>query len=236
MNINISINVPVRKNCPWIKGLVESFIKNTSDPSKVELILGIDHNDTTTRFFADNIKMMILDKRGQKMDLWIFNNKMCEMARGKLLWDLPDDFLIMTPNYDQMLLPFTIEAETKVFRVMPKPQEGGDFHPLYSRKYYNLMGRMGLHDIVSYNNTLFEKLPIERNIQFPALYIKDRRVTGELNNDVYFTLPDGNKVNATYFIPSDADSAPNGWGWDKKTFDEIDKDAAILLKAIKEGA
>ncbi len=244
-NIKISINCAVRRNCPWISGLVESFLKNTSDPNSVELFLGIDHNDTTTRFFAPNIKIMVLDQRCHKQDLWLYNNYMYELSRGKLLFEIADDFFIMTLGWDTLLEPYLADADKKIFRIQTKPHEGGDFHPIYSRKYYEVLGRMGLHDITSYNNTVFERLPADRTIHLDSIHLRDRRTTGELNEDTKFTLPDGKIVNGlfgtengsavTYFTAEEG-AIPNGWGWDQKTFDEIDKDAAMLLKAIKEGA
>ncbi len=102
-----------------------------------------------------------------------------------------------------------------------------------------------MHDITSYNNTVFERLPIERTIHLNSIHLKDRRITGELNHESKFVLPDGKVVDGLYgterniengFFDSELGCLPNGWGWGKETFDEIDKDVAKLLKAIKEGA
>jgi hypothetical protein len=244
--IKISINCAVRRNCPWISGLVDSFLENTVYPDSVELILGIDHRDTTTRFFAPNVKTLVLDQRCHKADLWIYNNLMYEISRGKLLAEVADDFFIMTPGWDRILFPYCDEAEKKIFRIVTQPYEGGDFHPFYSRKYYEVLGHMGIHDITSYNNTVFEKLPSERTLRVDNVLLRDRRVTGNLSHDTKFVLPDGRIVDGLYGTEPNPDGStdfgseegciPNNWGWGPETHAEISKDVSKLLKAIAEGA
>jgi hypothetical protein len=186
---------------------------------------------------------MVIDQRCHKGDLWLYNNLMYEISAGKLLAEIADDFFIMTPGWDTLLEPYLADADKKIFRITTKPYEGGDFHPFYSRKYYEVLGHLGIHDITSYNNTVFERLPIERTIHLDAILLRDRRVMGELSHETKFVLPNGQEVDGTYgseyssavkYFAAEEGCIPNDWGWGEETFHQIDRDVAKLLKAITE--
>ena len=57
--MTISVLLPTRKRVPLIKKCVESLLDNASDPSKIQLLFGVDDDDQKSMDFLKDIKYPI---------------------------------------------------------------------------------------------------------------------------------------------------------------------------------
>jgi len=222
--IKLSIFVPVRRNCPWIEGFINSFRTNTYHPENVELILGIDHKDMTTRFFDPNILTVVLDKRKQRVGINDYINRLAKLCKGELLWCLGDDFKIVTSRYDEVLEPYS-KLGDKIYKFQPKNELKGNLYQILTRKYLEVTGRFGLYDGVSWYNTVFAQLPQDRTVTIDQLVIHDRELTGEIPSKDFFHLQ-----------PEDGVVFDDTWWGSEECKKQIQIDTQKLLQAIKEGA
>lgn len=216
----LSVFVPVRRDCPWIKGLTDSLIRNASDASKIEIFLGIDHNDRTTRIFHPSVYTIVLDKRAQKDGLMDYSNRMAELSHGKWMWELADDYLMKTQNFD---LLFPEDKWNKVYRIHPNPTNGGNLYMSFSRGMYETLGRMKGHaSAESWINFVFDKLSQDRNIHLDDLFIEDRRITGDIPGEMFKWIEPEISINVVQ--------------WDSpEMYAIIDKDAALIEAAFARG-
>ncbi len=54
--MSVSILLPTRKRVPLLKKCVESLLDNASDPSKIQLLYGVDDDDQDTIDFLKDDK------------------------------------------------------------------------------------------------------------------------------------------------------------------------------------
>jgi len=106
----ISIFLPTRYRLPFcLPRAIESIVYNSSSKENFEIIFGVDNDDQYTLSFLKqlpkdiNYQIVSLDPPGYKR-LYIYFDKMSEIAKGDFFWLFPDDVEILTRNWDLEIL------------------------------------------------------------------------------------------------------------------------------------
>jgi hypothetical protein len=186
--MDVSLITPVRQNSIWIEDFVKSFREMTVEPKKVELLLGISYTDTKTRFFDDNIQMLIVDDRKRRWGVGDYQNKLASISKGKLLWMIHDDCRIKTKGWDQLLAPYAEKYAGSPYCLLPnKMDNGGTSYPMVTRKYYDICGRFtGITQSDAWIWQVFKYLPPDRTIQIDELIMEDRRFSEHIPLEAFF--------------------------------------------------
>ena len=223
---NLSIIIPVRRNCPWLKYFLDSFFINTNNHENVELLLGIAHDDTLGIIEGFNIKNIRLDQRKRKFGVPEYTNHLALASTGKLVWWLSDECIIKTKGYDELLTEYANKYTDKIYKFSPNGIDGGGWaYPILTKKWIEKTGKFADHvSIDSWLSTIGGYLPPERSITIDNLVIEDRRVTGKINYE----------ESHKSVLPPEVPYTVLEWGG-KEVMEKCKKEADILLKAIIEG-
>lgn len=222
---DISIIMPVRKNCPWIGYFLDSFSKNTVDTDGIEVILGLAEDDSTTKIEHKNIRTIRLDQRRRKFGVGDYTNKLASETTGDLIWWLSDECVINTHGYDNVLRIFSKHSVGKIYTFCAYMNGfSGWLYPMITRKWLDTTGRWGNHvSIDSWISEIRSQLPPERSIEIQAVDIEDRHLTGKITDKEAYNLQPEVPFD---HIPWESDL----------TRKDIQVDLDKIRKAIGEGA
>jgi hypothetical protein len=145
----ISLLIPTRGRPSILLRSLESIIHSASSTENYEILFGVDKDDTNTTTFLNelsilkekqvNYKVYLFDPLGYKQ-LHVYFNFLAEQTNGDLLWVFPDDYEILTKNWDLELL----QNKDDLYIYVPFGNEAWTFSlaPIISKKWFNLTGRI----------------------------------------------------------------------------------------------
>lgn len=156
----ISFILPTRKRLPYaIKTLTATF-NSCSDPSKLEILLGIDEDDTESLQLIPFLKgynvsyKILVTKRYGYHNLHLYVNDLCKLASKDYVWLWNDDIEIKEANWDKIIESHLLPA-LAVYDFQYKGT-GNLYFPLVPKKIIDWLGHFSLnahndtwmHDIV----------------------------------------------------------------------------------------
>ena len=128
----ITITIVTRKQVSKLKECINSFI-NTSDTSinNFEIIVKIDFDDYETIDFIKefnnenkNISFIINSRQNGYSSLHNFQTDMFNLARGKYIIPIGGDILMLTPNWNSLLINYLTEFKFYFTNYQQKDKSG----------------------------------------------------------------------------------------------------------------
>jgi hypothetical protein len=161
----ISFLLPTRKRTHWLHETLDNIKQKTKNHEDIEILLGIDNDDTDTLYFVHNFLQssslnitQVITKRFGYHNLHEYINRLCAVSSGKLLFLWNDDALIETQDWDVFIREEYNNKKTDyVVYDFPNNHSGFVF-PLVSRKIYECLGHFSLQ---THNDTWMQKIVIE---------------------------------------------------------------------------
>ena len=191
----ISVILPTRGRRDVLKKSVESLINNASDPSRIELLLGIDEDDAgLNEFIKDEMAPFLKSKKVEARanifkpigyeNLHVYINTLAGASSGEWIFFWNDDCLMKTKNWDN-----NIDKHTGKFKLLaPKDNHNGHPYailPIVPRDWFILLGHLSQNaqndawlSHIAYMLDIFERIDVE--------IIHDRAdITGNNNDDTF---------------------------------------------------
>ena len=191
----ITVLLPTRGRPELLKRSIESLIDKASDPSQIELMLGIDEDDqATTEYIKDNIAPYLQDKGVEARanifkplgyeNLHTYVNTLAGNGQGEWLFFWNDDGIMTTEGWDEV-----IDSYTGQFKLLaPRDNHNGHpyaIFPIVPRDWYILIGHLSQNaqndawlSHIAYMLDIFERIDVE--------FIHDRAdITGNNNDETF---------------------------------------------------
>ncbi len=191
----ISILLPTRGRKDVMLSSVEGLLSKASDPSRLELLLGIDDDDDGIQEFVKENLAPVCNKLGVECKAQIFPplgygklhhyvNTLAAHATGEWLFFWNDDGLMVTQGWDDVI--DTYNGEFKLLG--PKDNHNGHpyaIFPIVPRDWFVLMGHLSQNaqndawlSHIAYMLDIFERIDVE--------FIHDRAdITGNNDDDTF---------------------------------------------------
>lgn len=162
----ISILLCIRKNSKFFSKFLTSYLLNTHNPMRVELLVMASKHDVWNQdlfeLHQERLKVFYEDRKMGKNGRHLFFNDLAEIAEGDWLWHMCDDHYLYM-DYDEYLLNYIRENNIDPKQaniIVPRVENSGSVSHLISRGWYEATKRIGYHpNIDSYLNNLSEFLP-----------------------------------------------------------------------------
>lgn len=195
MSTVISVLLPTRGRKEMLKRSLESLIDTASDPSRIQVLLGIDEDDTgVLDYVRDNVapymqskgvdcKAQIFQPMGYK-NLHRYVNQLAASATGEWIFFWNDDGVMLSQDWDNV-----IESYNGQFKLLaPKDNHNGHpyaIFPILPTDWYRLMDHLSLNaqndawlSHLAYMLDIFERIDVE--------FLHDRAdLTGNNNDDTF---------------------------------------------------
>jgi len=189
--MKISILLPTRGRTEVLKASLMSLLDNVKEPKEIEIMLGMDEDDTDVISYVKDELGPILQEKGVETKANIFKplgytnlhqyvNTLAGNASGDWLFFWNDDCLMETKNWDEV-----INSYTGQFKLLA-PNDNHDGHPyailpIVPKDWFILMGHLSQNaqndawlSHIAYMLGIFERIDVK--------FIHDRAdITG--NND-----------------------------------------------------
>ena len=189
--MKISILPPTRGRTEVLKASLMSLLDNVKEPKEIEIMLGMDEDDTDVISYVKDELGPILQEKGVETKANIFKplgytnlhqyvNTLAGNASGDWLFFWNDDCLMETKNWDEV-----INSYTGQFKLLA-PNDNHDGHPyailpIVPKDWFILMGHLSQNaqndawlSHIAYMLGIFERIDVK--------FIHDRAdITG--NND-----------------------------------------------------
>jgi hypothetical protein len=191
----ISVLLPTRGRTDVLKKSLQSLIDNAADATNIEIIFGIDQDDTVV---ADYMKAEIapmlqaagIEARANVFkplgyeNLHVYVNTLANSSSGEWLFFWNDDGVMLTENWDQIIAGYTGEFKL----LAPRDNHNGHpyaIFPIVPRDWYILMGHLSQNaqndawlSHIAYMLDIFERIDVE--------FFHDRAdLTGNNNDDTF---------------------------------------------------
>lgn len=150
--MKISVLIPTRGRLQWLQECIESILTTASNPARIEILLGMDLDDTeTVKGIQDTITLKgykqvhveLFERAGYK-NLEIYMNRLAELSTGDYLLCFNDDARIRTQGWDQVLEAADAAKDTiSVFQLKNNHSDGNIF-PFVPRIWYETLGHISL--------------------------------------------------------------------------------------------
>ena len=145
--MSISVLLPTRKRIPLIKKCTESLLDNAKDPSKIQLIYGVDDDDKESIDFLKDIKhparSVIKFKRLGYENLHRYNNALSVYAQGTWLMIFNDDAIMETKDWDSEIGKF--DGQFKLLRVEESTNHPYSIFPIVPWDWFRCLDHLSLH-------------------------------------------------------------------------------------------
>lgn len=189
--VDISVLLPTRGRTDMLKRSLESLISTATNSSRIELLLGIDEDDVSTKEYIQNEIAPILRDAGIDCranvfkplgyeNLHVYVNTLAASATGDWMFFWNDDGIMVTQGWDDV-----INSYTGQFKLLA-PRDNHDGHPyaifpIVPKDWFMLMGHLSQNaqndawlSHIAYMLDIFQRIDVE--------FIHDRAdITG--NND-----------------------------------------------------
>ncbi len=173
----ISILLPTRGRTQALFDSLRSLVENASDPSRVEILLGLDDDDQEPREFIQSVIASYLREHHVECRASIFKplgyenlntyvNTLASAATGDWLFIWNDDALMDTPGWDDH-----IESHNGEFKLLA-PTDNHRGHPyaimpIIPADWFRLMDHISLNaqndawvSHIAYMLDIFERIPV----------------------------------------------------------------------------
>ena len=141
---NISVLIPTRERFEYAKKAIDSLRSKAYDALNIEYLLKIDQDDDDSLLslieLPDDCRWVINERRRGYLDMHLYVNELCEIAKGKLLLLWNDDVFVETENWDKIMLDTLGDDEVSVLQI-----KTGTQFPCITRKLYDILGHFAQH-------------------------------------------------------------------------------------------
>jgi len=194
--INITILLPTRKRVETLKKSIESLIKTSKHPDKLQFLFAVDDDDIDTINFLKstsypNQGVLTFKPMGYE-NIHKYNNTLALYAHGKWLMFFNDDAIMTTQNWDTKIMDRG--SNFRVLRVREQTSHPYAIFPIFPRDWFILLDHISLHgQNDAWISEIAYSLDIMRNIDIDIIH--DRAdITGN-NNDETFKARKYNEGN-----------------------------------------
>lgn len=191
----ISILLPTRGRTDMLKRSLQSLIDTVTNPTDIEIVFGIDQDDTVVSDYMKSDIAPILQQAGIEAranvfkplgyaNLHVYVNTLASSSSGEWLFFWNDDGIMITENWDQI-----INSYTGQFKLLaPRDNHNGHpyaIFPIVPRDWFILMGHLSQNaqndawlSHIAYMLDIFERIDVE--------FIHDRAdITGNNNDETF---------------------------------------------------
>ena len=194
--INITILLPTRKRVETLKKSIESLIKTSKHPDRLQFLFAVDDDDIDTINFLKstsypNQGVLTFKPMGYE-NIHKYNNTLALYAHGKWLMFFNDDALMTTYNWDTKIMDRG--SNFRVLRVKEQTSHPYAIFPIFPRDWFMLLDHISLHgQNDAWISEIAYSLDIMRDIDIEIIH--DRAdITGN-NNDETFKARKYNEGN-----------------------------------------
>lgn len=191
----ISVLLPTRKRKNILLKSIKTLVDKASDPTRIELLIGIDEDDEETKEFLQKDVADYLKEKGVECRASIFKplgytklhtyvNTLASSAHGEWFFFWNDDGLMVTEGWDNV-----IESYNGQFKLLA-PKDNHDGHPyaifpIVPRDWFMLMEHLSMNaqndtwlSHIAYMLDIFERIDVE--------FVHDRAdITGNNNDETF---------------------------------------------------
>ena len=191
----ISVLLPTRGRTEALKKSLQSLIDTAANPKRIELLLGIDDDDTEVKEYIQNeiapiLRDVQIECKAQVFkplgytQLHTYVNTLASAATGEWLFFWNDDAIMLSENWDN-----EIDKYTGQFKLLA-PRDNHDGHPyailpIVPIDWFKLMDHLSLNaqndawlSHIAYMLDIFERIDVE--------FLHDRAdITGNNNDDTF---------------------------------------------------
>lgn len=229
--MKISILLLVRKNSKFFSKWLISYLRNTFDFNNIELLIMASKHDTWNQdffqYYEDKFKVYYEDKKMGKNGRSVYYNELAGYSTGDFIWHMCDDHYFISERYDKYLVEFIERKKINphaVNIILPLLDNTGSVSHLVSRKWYEVLGRMGEHPAIdSYINGVIDRFPYPDRI-----HNTDRALLHDFTVEEEIMTPKHHEIELDYSI-----SFPDFRS--EETDNEMTKDGHKLYQAVQNG-
>lgn len=110
-----SLLLPTRGRKEHLERLFESLLKQTSDLSKIEIVLCIDEDDIETQSLVFDPVFHVTRLMGPRSTMETYNTRCFVASSGDIVILFNDDIVVRTPNWDRIILSFDEGHKDKIY-------------------------------------------------------------------------------------------------------------------------
>jgi glycosyltransferase involved in cell wall biosynthesis len=185
--INITILLPTRKRVETLKKSIESLIKTSKHPDKLQFLFAVDDDDIDTINFLKstsypNQGVLTFKPMGYE-NIHKYNNTLALYAHGKWLMFFNDDAIMTTQNWDTKIMDRG--SNFRVLRVREQTSHPYAIFPIFPRDWFMLLDHISLHgQNDAWISEIAYSLDIMRDIDIDIIH--DRAdITGNNNDETF---------------------------------------------------
>lgn len=215
----ISILLPTRGRTELLKRSIQSLIDTVAVPTDIEIIFGIDQDDTAVSDYMKTEIAPMLQQAGIEAkanvfkplgyeNLHVYVNTLASSSSGEWLFFWNDDGVMITENWDQI-----IDSYAGQFKLLaPRDNHNGHpyaIFPIVPRDWFILMGHLSQNaqndawlSHIAYMLDIFQRIDVE--------FLHDRADLTGNNNDETFQkrkYQEGNPTDPNDFGHPDMQNA-----------------------------
>ena len=187
--MSISVLLPTRKRISLIKRCTESLLDNAKDPSKIQLLYGVDDDDSESLKFLKDVKhparSVIKFKRLGYENLHRYNNALSVYAQGTWIMIYNDDAIMQTKDWDSEIGKF--DGQFKLLRVQESTDHPYSIFPIVPWDWFRCLDHLSLH---GQNDAWLSEIAYMLDIMqdVPVKVLHDRAdITGNNNDEIFKT-------------------------------------------------
>ena len=185
--INITILLPTRKRVETLKKSIESLIKTSKHPDKLQFLFAVDDDDIDTINFLKstsypNQGVLTFKPMGYE-NIHKYNNTLALYSHGKWLMFFNDDAIMTTQNWDTKIMDRG--SNFRVLRVREQTSHPYAIFPIFPRDWFMLLDHISLHgQNDAWISEIAYSLDIMRDIDIDIIH--DRAdITGNNNDETF---------------------------------------------------
>jgi glycosyltransferase involved in cell wall biosynthesis len=185
--MTVSILLPTRKRVPLLKKCVESLLDNASDPTKIQLLFGVDDDDPETidylKDFKHPARSVIKFQRQGYENLHLYNNSLASYAQGLWIMFFNDDAIMKTKHWDLEINKF--DGQFKLLKVREQTGHPYSIFPIMPYDWFRCLDHISLHgQNDAWVSEIAYMLDVMQDVDIDVLH--DRAdITGNNNDDVF---------------------------------------------------
>ena len=185
--MSISVLLPTRKRISLIKRCTESLLDNAKDPSKIQLLYGVDDDDSESLKFLKDVKhparSVIKFKRLGYENLHRYNNALSVYAQGTWIMIYNDDAIMQTKDWDSEIGKF--DGQFKLLRVQESTDHPYSIFPIVPWDWFRCLDHLSLH---GQNDAWLSEIAYMLDIMqdVPVKVLHDRAdITGNNDDEIF---------------------------------------------------
>lgn len=177
-NTIISVILPTRGRTTALKNCIESLVTKAANPRRVEIVMGIDEDDTNTIEYVKSevapmlqpyqveCRAQIFKPQGYE-NLHVYVNTLAGSTNGEWIFFWSDDALMQTQDWDNVIASYTGQ-----FKLLG-PRDNHDGHPyaifpIFPRDWFMLLDHVSQNaqndawlSHIAYMLDIFERIPVD---------------------------------------------------------------------------